>query len=116
MSGTVGAIFNGALEFGSAVGLAAFTSIETSVETTHGGPQQYYGHAAAFWFLLGIVIIEILSVSYFYQRGTDHGPQPKVDEHMNNNALRASEEKSSEADDVKNYAVTMKEELNGLPV
>ncbi|KAH0835592.1 major facilitator superfamily domain-containing protein [Lanmaoa asiatica] len=114
MAGTVGAIFYGALQFGSAIGLAAFSSIETSVETIHGGPQEYYGRAAAFWFLLGIVLIEFLSISYFYQRGTDHGPQPRFDDHNNNNAVRAEEEKSNEADEVKNDAVTIKEGLNGL--
>ncbi|KAG1737042.1 hypothetical protein EDB19DRAFT_1910045 [Suillus lakei] len=36
MSGKVGAMFNGALQFGSAIGLVAITSMETSVEATHG--------------------------------------------------------------------------------
>lgn len=116
MSGTVGAIFNGALEFGSAVGLAAFNSIETSVEATHGGVEEYNGCAAAFWFLLGLVLLEIISLSYFYQRGTDHGPQPKLDSHGDNTAVRASEEKSNEADCVKNDTLTMKENLKNLPV
>ncbi|KAG2354680.1 major facilitator superfamily domain-containing protein [Suillus spraguei] len=48
MSGTVGAMFNGALQFGSAIGLAAITSIETSVEATHGGSHEYAGRAASF--------------------------------------------------------------------
>ncbi|KAG8215712.1 major facilitator superfamily-domain-containing protein [Butyriboletus roseoflavus] len=100
MAGTVGAISNGALQLGSAVGLAAFTAIETSVEIAHGGPQKYHGRAAAFWFLLGIVLIEILSVSYFYQRGMDHGPQPKVDGHDNS----TSGEKSKETE-VTKYAL-----------
>jgi hypothetical protein len=80
MTGTVGAIFNGALQCGSAVGLAAITSIETSVEATHGGSQEYTGRAAAFWFLLGIVILEFISVSIFYDRSTDHKPQPTYGE------------------------------------
>lgn len=66
MAGTVGAIFNGALQIGSAVGLAAVVSIQSSVETRHGGPEQYHGRAAAFWFLLGIVILEVISISCFY--------------------------------------------------
>lgn len=78
MAGTVGAIFNGALQFGSAIGLAAFYSIETSVEAAHGNPQEYDGRAAAFWFLLGIVLVEILCISYFYKRETEQvGPQRK---------------------------------------
>ena len=81
MAGTVGAIFNSALQCGSAVGLAAITSIETSVEATHGGPQEYAGRAAAFWFLLGIVVLEFISISIFYDRSTDHAPQPTYGKH-----------------------------------
>ncbi|KAG2131382.1 major facilitator superfamily domain-containing protein [Suillus clintonianus] len=77
MAGTVGAIFNGALSFGSAIGLAAISSIETSVEVTHGGSHEYAGRAAAFWFLFGIVALEAISVSIFYDRSTDHKPQPQ---------------------------------------
>ncbi|KAG6372544.1 major facilitator superfamily domain-containing protein [Boletus reticuloceps] len=106
MAGTVGAIISGALEFGSAVGLAAFTSIQTSVEATHGGPQEYYGRAAAFWFFLGIALIEILSLSYFYQRATDHGPQPILDDY---DVVKVSEEMSNENDEVKNDTLTVKE-------
>ncbi|KAG2031439.1 major facilitator superfamily domain-containing protein [Suillus americanus] len=76
MSGTVGAMFNGALQFGSAIGLAAITSIETSVEATHGGSHEYAGRAASFWFLLGIVALQFISILIFYDRSTDHKPQP----------------------------------------
>ncbi|KIJ19689.1 hypothetical protein PAXINDRAFT_109152 [Paxillus involutus ATCC 200175] len=86
MTGTVGAIFNGALQFGSAIGLAAVGSIETSVEATHGGPQEYYGRAAAFWFLLGIVLLEFISVACLYQTNTDHLPQPKSNDPVYDNA------------------------------
>ncbi|KAG1723918.1 major facilitator superfamily domain-containing protein [Suillus paluster] len=77
MAGTVGAIFNGALQFGSAIGLAAVSSIETSVEATCGGSLEYSGRSAAFWFLVGLVALEIISVSIFYDRSTDHMAQPK---------------------------------------
>ncbi|OJA15223.1 hypothetical protein AZE42_10237 [Rhizopogon vesiculosus] len=76
MSGTVGAIFTCALQCGSAIGIACITSIETSVEATHGGPQEYAGRAASFWFLFGITTLEFISVSIFYDRSTDHKPQP----------------------------------------
>ncbi|KAG2354307.1 major facilitator superfamily domain-containing protein [Suillus spraguei] len=66
MSGTVGAMFNGALQFGSAIGLAAITSIETSVEATHGGSHEYTGRAASFWFILGIVTLQFILISIFY--------------------------------------------------
>ncbi|KAH8105286.1 MFS general substrate transporter [Cristinia sonorae] len=67
MAGTVGAIYNGALQLGSAVGLAAVTSIQTSVEKTHGGPSSYAGRAAAFWFVFGIVSLELISIAVFYR-------------------------------------------------
>ncbi|KAG1894045.1 uncharacterized protein F5891DRAFT_1063650, partial [Suillus fuscotomentosus] len=66
MAGTVGAIFNGALQFGSAIGLAVASSIETSVEAIHGGSHEYKGRAAVFWFLLTVASIL-----------TDHAPQPE---------------------------------------
>ena len=92
MAGTVGAVFNGALQFGSAIGLAVFCSIESSVRA--GGLREYHGRAAAFWFVLGIVLIEIFSVSYFYRRETDHEPQPKPDDYSHNTTMRDTEEKS----------------------
>ena len=45
MAGTVGAIFNGALQLGSAVGIAAVSSIETSVEERSGDEAGYAGRA-----------------------------------------------------------------------
>lgn len=75
MAGTVGAIFNSALQFGSAIGLAAMSSIQSSVEATHGGPHEYAGRAATFWFLTGIVALPFVSMLIFYNRSTDHGPQ-----------------------------------------
>ena len=82
MAGTVGAIYNGALQCGSAVGLAAITALETSVEATHGGSQEYAGRAAAFWFLLGVIVLEFISVSIFYDRSMDHKHQPTYGEPM----------------------------------
>jgi hypothetical protein len=82
MAGTVGAIFNSALQSGSAIGLAAASSIETSVEATHGGSHKYAGRAAAFWFLFGIVVLEFIAVSIFYDRSTDHKTLPEYNEPM----------------------------------
>ncbi|KAJ8579845.1 hypothetical protein M405DRAFT_869916 [Rhizopogon salebrosus TDB-379] len=82
MAGTVGAIFNGALQCGSAVSLSAITSIESPVEASHGGPQEYTRQAAAFSFLFGIVTLEFISVVFFYDRSTDHEPQPTHDDPM----------------------------------
>ncbi|KAF9221119.1 MFS general substrate transporter [Gyrodon lividus] len=114
MSGTVGAIFNGALEFGSAIGLAAVSSIETSFEATHGGPDEYYGRSMAFWFLLGVVVLEIISVSCFYQRNTDHLPQPKFNDPVYDNAAwQQSKEKNN---DIQNVPTTRKVEMTNSPV
>ncbi len=71
MAGTVGAIFNGALQLGSAIGISAVGSIESSVEKTHGGPEAYAGRAAAFWFLLAIVGAEFISLAVFYRIGKE---------------------------------------------
>ncbi|TBU44577.1 MFS general substrate transporter [Dichomitus squalens] len=67
MAGTVGAIFNGALQLGSAVGISAVGSIKSSVEDTHGGPSSYAGCAAAYWFLLGVVGVEFVGLLVFYK-------------------------------------------------
>lgn len=71
MAGTVGAIFNGALQLGSAIGISAVGSIETSVEARNGGSESYAGRAAAFWFLLAIVCIEFLALLVFYRRSKE---------------------------------------------
>ncbi|KIJ07408.1 hypothetical protein PAXINDRAFT_19397 [Paxillus involutus ATCC 200175] len=98
---------NVALEFGSAVGCAAVGSIETSVEATHGGPEEYHGRAAAFLFLLGTVSLEIISVCSLYQTKTDHLPQPKSDDPVyDNTAVQQSKEKTDEIDDVNHGAKT----------
>ncbi|KAH7915495.1 major facilitator superfamily domain-containing protein [Hygrophoropsis aurantiaca] len=98
MAGTVGAVFNGALQFGSAIGLAAISSIETSVEATHGGPEEYAGRAAAFWFILAIVCLEALSIFWFYQTGTDHQPQPKHNDTLYDEKTERSNEKLNDSD------------------
>lgn len=72
MAGTVGAIFNGALQLGSAVGIAAVSSIETSVEQKNGNPSGYAGRAAAYWFMLGIIGVEIVSLTVFYKVEPEH--------------------------------------------
>ena len=69
MAGTVGAMFNCALQLGSAIGLAAVTSIETSVEADNGGFGAYHGRAAVFWFLVGVIFVQGIAVIVFYRRG-----------------------------------------------
>ena len=72
MAGTVGAIFNCALQLGGAVGIAAVSSIETSIEVhlpknAEGMVSDYKGRAAAFWFLLAVVGVELLNIVVFYK-------------------------------------------------
>jgi hypothetical protein len=80
MAGTVGAIFNGALQLGSAVGIAAVSSIETSIEERNGNPSGYTGRAAGYWFLLGLVGLEVVALLVFYRVEAEHrGPQEDVE-------------------------------------
>ncbi|KAG2048631.1 MFS general substrate transporter [Suillus hirtellus] len=110
MAGTVGAIFNGALQFGSAIGLAGVSSIETSVEATHGGSHEYSGRAAAFWFLFAIMSIEFISVSICYDRSTDHKPQPKHGD------PGTPARQSTDSDEKINDTIIEKADLADLPV
>ncbi|CCM01857.1 uncharacterized protein FIBRA_03928 [Fibroporia radiculosa] len=98
MAGTVGAIFNGALQLGSAVGIAAVGSIESSVEEEHGGEVEsgYTGQQAAFWFLLGIVGIEFLGLLVFY-RTEKEGVVPDVAPAKAEDAMEVVDEKLVEA-------------------
>ncbi|KAG1897787.1 major facilitator superfamily domain-containing protein [Suillus fuscotomentosus] len=113
MAGTVGAIFNGALQSGSAIGLAGVSSIETSVEARHGGSHEYSGRAAAFWFLFAIISIEIISVSIFYDRSTDHKPQPTHGDP--GTPARRSTDSDEKLNDV-NVTIIEKADLADLPV
>jgi nitrate/nitrite transporter NarK len=72
MSGVIGALFNGALQLGSALGIAAITSIQTSVEVrAPGGYEEgfkgFEGRRAAFYFLLAVVAVEVVAVAVFYR-------------------------------------------------
>ncbi|KAG6334818.1 hypothetical protein ID866_4270 [Astraeus odoratus] len=96
MAGTVGAIFTGGLQMGSAIGLAAVSSIETSIEATHGGPDEYYGRAAAFWLLLSVIGVEIISFTCLYRRKADNQPQPESGVHDEGELTRC--ETSSEGE------------------
>lgn len=71
MAGTVGAVFNAALQLGGAVGVAAFTSIQTSVDTKKPGSELgyngYSGRAAAWWFVLAAVSVATIAVGLLYR-------------------------------------------------
>lgn len=65
VAGIVGAIFTCALQLGSAAGAAIITSIQTSVEPNHGGPNGFSGRAAGFWFLFAFNALLALCVLLF---------------------------------------------------
>jgi MFS family permease len=88
VAGTVGAVFNSALQLGSAVGLAAVSSITNSLDEKTAEsltpplgtwaadlsavPQEMWkrafeGRAASFWFLLAILGIETIAVIVFFK-------------------------------------------------
>jgi hypothetical protein len=70
MAGTVGAMFNCGLQLGSAVGLAAVSSIQASVQDRNGGPSNYEGQSAGFWFMLCCISIAALAILVFYRTDT----------------------------------------------
>ncbi|KAJ7751977.1 major facilitator superfamily domain-containing protein [Mycena metata] len=89
MSGTVGALFNGALQLGSALGLAVATSIETSVEAhSPSGAEGFRGRRAAWLFLAAVIATEAICVAIFFRTLT-----PK----LTDTETSASSEKSSNA-------------------
>lgn len=65
VAGTVGAIFACSLQLGSVAGAAIITSVQTSVEKTHGGPNSYDDRAAGFWFLFAFTVVKTMAVAVF---------------------------------------------------
>lgn len=95
-AGTVGAVFNAALQLGAAVGTSATTSIQASVDEQRSSRGQsqtgFEGRSAALWFLVAFVALEIVAVAVFYREqrslkdleaktleGEDLGDVKKVD-------------------------------------
>ncbi|KAG8827583.1 hypothetical protein FRC17_007795 [Serendipita sp. 399] len=88
VTGTATAIFNSALQLGSAVGLAAVSSITTSIDernasrlevpvtewshqldkiTTSMWKSAFQGRAASYWFLLALVILVSIAVVFLFE-------------------------------------------------
>lgn len=80
MAGTIGAIFSGASRLGTVVGLAMASAIQTSVEVKHGGPTNFAGRAASFWFLLALACLAVVSLLVFHQnRANENDPSVEED-------------------------------------
>ncbi|KIM33566.1 hypothetical protein M408DRAFT_61189 [Serendipita vermifera MAFF 305830] len=96
VAGTVGAVFNSALQLGSAVGLAAVSSLTTSIDekTTFEIPlsqwsqnldqitssmwkEAYKGRAASYWFLLAILLVLTIAVVVFFKVDVPVHEEPK---------------------------------------
>ncbi|KAI9461387.1 major facilitator superfamily domain-containing protein [Boletus coccyginus] len=74
-AGTVGAVFICALQLGAAVITWVATSIQTSIQPS---PTSFVGRAAAFEFLIGFIVMQIISVLAFVRKtGTLSSPQPE---------------------------------------
>ncbi|KZV98383.1 MFS general substrate transporter [Exidia glandulosa HHB12029] len=67
IAGTVGAIFNSALQLGSAVGAALITSIQLTVDKSSTTDSPYKGREAGFWFLVGVISVEAIAVALMYR-------------------------------------------------
>lgn len=79
MAGTIGAIFNCALQLGAAVGIAMVTSIETSVERdSPGGYQGYDGRRAAYWYIFSVAAVLLIATAVFYHTEA-RAPETEVD-------------------------------------
>jgi hypothetical protein len=82
LAGTVGAVFNSALQLGSAVGLAILASVQTSVESKHGGFEAYDGRRAAWFLLLGCVVVVDVSMFIWLKEytGDPQSKEPVIEE------------------------------------
>ncbi|KXN81360.1 hypothetical protein AN958_04747 [Leucoagaricus sp. SymC.cos] len=67
--GVVGAVFNCSLQLGCAAGTAIITSIQMSVQKTQGGPTNYSGRGAGFWFLFCLLALLTAAQLVFMKNG-----------------------------------------------
>ncbi|KAI0049700.1 MFS general substrate transporter [Auriscalpium vulgare] len=82
LAGTIGAIFNAALQMGNALGLAVIGTITNSVDKKRikeGEDPGYHGIADGFWFLLAALVLEIVLLLIFYKIEKQPVPAPAQD-------------------------------------
>lgn len=68
-AGTVGAVFNAAVQLGGAISISAFIALQTSVDSSSDLKEGngYRGCAAGWWFIFGIQVVAALCVGVFYK-------------------------------------------------
>ncbi|KAF8583733.1 MFS general substrate transporter [Ramaria rubella] len=103
VAGVVGAILQCALQLGSSAGAAIVTSIQTSVQVNHGGPNGFQGRTAGLWFLLAVTVIGTSGVGLFMKNTRPPTRQNEVIENQtttshNMNPARIQNKLASEAD------------------
>ncbi|KZV87502.1 MFS general substrate transporter [Exidia glandulosa HHB12029] len=77
IAGVVGAIFNSALQLGSAVGAAFITSIQTTIDNSSTTDSTYRGRSIAFWILLGFIVADTIALVLLYKPDSQTaGPRP----------------------------------------
>jgi hypothetical protein len=69
-AGVVGSIFNCFEQVGSAAGSAIVTSIQTSVEVTHGGGTSFFGRRVGLWFQFALFAIGTICLIIFMHNDT----------------------------------------------
>ena len=99
MAGVVGAMFNGAIQLGAALGLAIDTSIENSLELKDGpdGFERFRGRRAVLWWLVAAVCAEMVAILVFY-RSPKRSPEAGEAEEstLRDDACLAGKARSSE--------------------
>jgi hypothetical protein len=92
MSGTIGALFNASLQLGSAVGIAAVTSIESSVEArSPRGAEGFEGRRDAWIFVVAAIAAMAISVAVFF-RTTQPAPADEEKQEDESNGKGPGEE------------------------
>lgn len=76
VSGTVGAIWNTALQLGSAVGISAVTALQSNIDEAHQGPLGFRGRADGFWLLFALAGVATLVLLLFYR--TDEQTEDRI--------------------------------------
>ncbi|KAF9045143.1 major facilitator superfamily domain-containing protein [Panaeolus papilionaceus] len=71
ISGIISGLFVSVLQTGAAAGIAITTSIQTSVEKSHGGPTGFQGRAAGLWFIVAFdAVLGIMLLIFMKRRPT----------------------------------------------